>query len=83
MTKELKGNIDFKSKENNLGIRSDTKYVTKTYRITRNAAETVERMAVKYSEEARINIPMSKLLEIIIFYAETKSLSQLMDHSSS
>lgn len=65
-------------KQEKIGLMSESKYVTKTYRITLNAVEALEELTQRLSQEARINIAKSKVLELIIFHAFDKPLEELL-----
>ena len=65
-------------KEEKIGLMSESKYLTKTYRITLNAVEALDELTERLCQEARINIAKSKVLELIIFNAFDKSLEELL-----
>jgi len=65
-------------KDEKIGLMSESKYLTKTYRITLNAVEALDELTARLCQEARINIAKSKVLELIIFNAFDKSLDELL-----
>lgn len=84
MSKKLKGgstlnveNVPVPRKEK-IGLLNETKYLTKTYRITISAVEALDELTERLSKEARIDLAKSKVLELVIFNAVEKSLDELL-----
>lgn len=62
-----------------LGLLSETKYINRTYRITREAVSSLEELTARLGKEAGIDIAMGKVFELIIFNAKDKSLEELLN----
>lgn len=71
-------NMPISEQSEKLGLIKESRYVTKSYRITKVAADTLEELTAKFTVEMGIDIAMSKVLELAIFYAEFTPIELLL-----
>ena len=54
------------------------KSIMKTFRLSHYAVRSLENMYARYQKESGVNISRAKILEVLIFNNENKSLGQLL-----
>lgn len=55
-------------------VKSDMK----TFRLSKNAINTLEKLSTRFTEETKVRISMAKVIEIAIFFIEKKNLNELL-----
>jgi hypothetical protein len=50
----------------------------KSFRLSKNAVNTIEKLSQRFTEESKIRISMAKVVEIAIFFIEKKNLNELL-----
>lgn len=56
----------------------ESKYIQRTFRLTRKCIEDIREITDRYSAEANINLAMGKVLELAIHHIKKKSLAELL-----
>jgi hypothetical protein len=82
---KLKGHssLDIKNtpriKEEKIGLVDEKSFETKTYRLSLESIDALEKLSKRLSSEARIKIAMGKVLELCIFACEDKTFNELTE----
>jgi hypothetical protein len=62
---------------NKKGYGMTHKYIKRTYRLTKEVVIELESITDRVGKEAGIELPLSKVLELIILYTKNKSFQEL------
>jgi hypothetical protein len=57
---------------------NESKYIQRTYRITKKCVADIREITQRFSDEANIEIAMGKVIELAIHHIKKKPLAELL-----